>query len=36
MVNISSNIENPKSTPLSDLFLKVVLNTIDPFLEKRG
>jgi hypothetical protein len=35
MVNIWPNVENLKSTPLNDLFLKVVLDIIDPFLEKR-
>jgi hypothetical protein len=34
MVNIWSNVENFKSTPLSDLFLKVALDTIDPFPKK--
>jgi hypothetical protein len=31
MVNIWFNVENLKSKPLSDLFLKVVLDTIGPF-----
>jgi hypothetical protein len=31
MVNIWSNVENLKNTPLSDLFFKVVLDIINPF-----
>lgn len=36
MVNIWSNVENLKSKPLSDLFLKVVLDTIGPFPKKEA